>query len=371
MRSRARPSPLPGPLLLLAALAACGGEAAPAPPAGPKVVTFDFGRIPHGRIVEQELVLGEPGEHAGRYLRGFTAGCPLCASGVLILESADGRRVQLDGPPGPEATIRPDQRLLVRLRIDTTVKEAQDLPPQKTRGQALLGEPTPGGRTIELPVEFTFAIDAPVEIAPFPHVALGSLMRGSRSRHTLELRGDAEHPSVRFGPVRSSDPRLSAMLRDDEGRTLLDVEYTLPPDAFDGPLRPMQIEIGTDLRDDYVVRLPVSGTVLPRFQIEPPYGIRLDSIAPGRESNGFANVIDNDLDASPELAVLRVADRQGQPLDEHFEVRLEPLTGLHRTTRVHLRYRGTLDESFFGTIELCRPGKPAPLVSVEFRGLRR
>lgn len=376
MRRSARRSSLAWtvPIVLLAA---CGEPADPTPtPAGRTPVAprrHDFGVLRHGAIAVQDIPLSEFGEHAGFFVRGFSAGCPLCASGSLFLERRDGSRTPLasGGAITPEWTIQPDQRVVVSLRIDTNAKEAQDMPPLETRAFAVLRGPPPAERDLELPLLFTFAIDAPIEVLPFPHVPMGQLARGAKFTQTLTLRGDAKHPNIRFGPVRTSEPALQATLRQEEGETLLDVAYEIPPERYDGPLPPLSIGVGTDLAEPYELHLPVSGAVLPRFVVEPPYGVRFDRAERGRESTGYANVLDHDPGSGSGLAVLRVRDREGQDLSEHFEVRIEPVPGMTRTLRVHMRYLGTMEQSFFGAVDLCRPGKTSPLASVEFRGLQR
>jgi hypothetical protein len=352
--------------ILLWLAASCGHDA-DATPQQPGTLRHDFGTLAHGTVAEHEFEVQRPGGLAGWYPRGWRTGCT-CAIATLTIAGKDGQTRSAGFVPPAQKTLAEGERLLLKLAVDTRLKEAADQPPLTTHGEILLADLAEKHEQVVVPVSYTFAIDAPVRVLPFPHIDIGLLERAGRFRQTLELAGDERHPGVRFGPVQTSDPRLRASLVAEAETQALAVEFVPGGGEFSGPLPPMRIEVATDLPGGYTVSIPVTAAILPLFSIEPPQGISFDRIDLAREHDGFANVLDHDLDHPPELVVLRIKDRNGASLDQHFAARVEKLQGLPRGLRVHLRYLGKLTGSFFGAIELARPGRGAAVVEVEFRG---
>ena len=67
-----------------------------------------------------------------------------------------------------------------------------------------------------------------------------------------------------------------------------------------------------------------------------------------------------------------IKDSSRVSLAEHFQVRLEPINGAPRATRLFLRYLGNLKKpSFRGTVRLAKSKGQAPVVSVSFYGFNK
>jgi hypothetical protein len=359
-------------LVLCLALAGCDGDRGGAA-AGPAPLRHDFGVVRHGLVAVARLEVTLPGGLTGLYPRGALVGCP-CATYVLEIEDAAGKVRDANFVDPGEKVLRAGERLFLVLKLDTNLKEPADLPVGTTRGYVLVQHPDePIERQRRVPLEFRFGIDAPVHVRPFAHVDMGRVPRHGSFRATLELAGDERHAAVRLGPATSSDPRLTVAPRPAGSGLRLDLEFRPKGDEFVGALPPMAIRVATDLSDQggnaYAVEIPVTGRILPEFELMPPGGIHFERIDVTKEHSGFANVHDHELDQPAGLEVFAIKDDNGNSAAAHFEVRLEPVGD--RVTRVHVRYRGTLRASFRGTVELARAGKAAPVVRVPYRALKQ
>ncbi len=339
-------------------------------PTGPTILRHEFGTLRHGTVATHEFLLDGPGGFVGFQPRGFQAGCQ-CGAGAFFIVGRDGARRDVSLGADPAKVVRDGERLGLELEIDTRLREAVDAPPLTSQGVIFVQHPGDAHPEVQIGVVYTFAIDAPVVVKPFAHVAIGRLHRAATFRMQFELSGDAAHPSVRFGRPELSDPRLAATLDDESGKRILTVTFTPRGDEYVGALPAMQIDVPTNLADDYVLRLPVSGTILPDFEVEPAYGIAFGAFEPGAATESFANLLLHDRSLPLQFVVRRIRDRGGKDLAPHFGSRLEVLEGSNRTVRLHLRSLGTLRDSFRGVVELVPEGRDAPTIEVEFRGFRK
>jgi hypothetical protein len=171
-----------------------------------------------------------------------------------------------------------------------------------------------------------------------------------------------------LGPVRTSDPRLHADLREDEGVMLLDVKFApQPTDAEQTVVA--AVSVASDL-PGYTLTIPVTGQITDAIAIEPSNHLGFDYIDFDNPAERFVFVTDHDPARPAEFALLDVQDPNGASLAQHFAVALAPVDGLPRTTRVVVRYLGGLSgNSWRGLVRLCKPGTTVPVASFTFNAI--
>jgi hypothetical protein len=352
-----------------AAPAAAATDADPAAAAS-GVVVHDFGAIPHGQARTHDFELRIPGGGAGYVPVGFRSGCS-CAGHRFVIRDRDGDEREVGHLPRPYRTLQEGDTLILRLTIDTSRKEVVDVPRVTMEGQVLVQPADDDQRLVELDVVFHYAINARIEPVPVAHLHFGALPRSGSYRQTIQLRRDPEFADVELGPVSADDPRIEAKLTQEPGLALLDVAFA--PRATDslGPVR-TAVQVATSLPDGYQLVIPVSGELIDDIVVEPYNHVSFGRIDLAQPDERFVNVTDHDQRRSAAFAVAAIADAHGRSLSDHFEVRLEPVVGAPRTTRVYLRYRGSLQGAGFrGTLELCKPGGAEPRTAITFVGFNR
>ena len=155
-------------------------------------------RIAHGEAVshEYEFDLKRLGPSGSDQLA--TRWVPLrahvdcsCGTTELLLRKADGSERRLDGRPDPEFAVADDERLLVRLTINTITKDPVDLPHATSRGYLLL-QPVgdrDGSRRVQWPFLVDFGIDSPVDCRPLASLEFGRVAQSARPELTITLTG--------------------------------------------------------------------------------------------------------------------------------------------------------------------------------------
>lgn len=357
-------------LLCLSPLPTSCGDGPPrpgAPTAPAEVLSHDFGTIPHGEKREHRFLVPTPTGRADIYPIGFATSCS-CGLWDFLIRSPNGD----ERPTGPAIadnvrTVQPGEELLLRLIIDTSKREAVDAPPVTFRGGVLLhadGDEEP----LRVPVTFVYAIDAPIRVAPAAHVDFGALPFCRSYAQTLELRADRTEPPVRMGPVRTSDPRLSAELRQEEGATLLDVRFAPRPDDREQNVS-AAVYVDTDL-PDYALTIPVTGQITGAIIVEPSSHLgfnKIDFMAPAEV---FAFVSDHDPGRDPAFVTLDIRNVNGASLADHFRVDLSPVDNMPRMSRMVLHYLGGFEgNAFRGIVRLAKPGSTEPLVEITFNAV--
>ncbi len=357
-------------LVVLIAAGGCGGDPASSDAgSAPAPAEHDFGTIPHGHSREHVFELDIPGGGAGWVPTVFQTQCS-CGRDKLMIRRASGTVEEVDSLAYELRTLQKNDVLLLSLTIDTTVKEPIDQPSVTKHGNVVLRDAEDTKAQMMLPVVFRYAIDAAIQVLPVAHVDFGALPYSRTYEQTLELVPDRVDPPVIFGPVEVTDPRLTAKLRDEDGLTVLDIGFDPSKQQLRGSVR-LAVIVHTDL-DDYAVEIPVSGQVIADIVVEPFARISFGRFDLATELERYVNVTDHNLERDPGFVVASVLDSRGQSLAEHFEVRLEPIQGDERATRVFMRYLGKLQsKSFRGVLRLKKPQGDGPDTDIEFVGFQQ
>lgn len=349
----------------------------------------DFGVIAHGEAVshEYEFDLKRLGPSGSDQLA--TRWVPLrahvdcsCGTTELLLRKADGSERRLDGRPDPEFAVADDERLLVRLTINTITKDPVDLPHATSRGYLLL-QPVgdrDGSRRVQWPFLVDFGIDSPVDCRPLASLEFGRVAQSARPELTITLRGDDAHPGATFGPARSSSPALQPTLAVENGTAVLRVrcDPSLDPGPPGGdPLgnRSAVVQIDTSL-PSYRINLGAKWKVVPDLEASPlpklSFRADLSKAQTDRdEASQFLLVTDHDPARPPEFVVRKIADQAGRDASARFAVRLEPIPGSSRQQRMFVRSLGGPTEDFRGHVVLGKPGADQPTLSIELVAFHR
>ena len=345
------------------------------------VAEHEFGLIPHGARRSAELPIPVP-EHGGPWIPvGFLRACS-CAQHEYVVEAADGstRIVAGNGLVDPADAVPAGGALRLRLTIDTREKEAADLDLSWTPGQVVLQEAGDSRRRELIPVRFSYGIEARIEVLHFAHLDLGDLPRGQRYAQKLELRPRAGL-RVEFGEPRCVEAAAGALrpAADIEARLTprasgaIALEVSIVPDAerIDGPFA-AEVLIATDLPDDYVLRVPLSGTIVPTLRVAAPGFLSFGAIPFDEPREIHVLVTDHDTSRPADFHVVGIVDPQGADLTERFSARVAPVAEQPRSRSVHLRYLGGAEaRSFRGEVLLARePDGPSSL-RIRFSGFDR
>lgn len=362
--ARLRP---PSALLLLSLVACADPGTDPTTPPGHRVpapvppqLSHDFGAIPHGKAGEHDYVL-DTRSLGGDYVAvGVQVDCS-CARYQMLLRDARGAEREVFGQPIAENAPRAGEVLVIRMLVDTAQKEARDLGPVTTRATVLL-QPVPCADPtlrVHWPLQLRYAIDAPVQLQPFAVLDFERVPISTQPTVLTTLRSDIEGRTVHFGPATCNDERVALQLEPDGDRTVLRASFRPQPAGL-GPFRAL-VEVATDLPDGYVVRLPLTGTVVPDLEVVPfaKLAFRTDLASEQPEqaaSSQYLLLTDHDRRRTSEFALHEITDERGQDARAHFAIRFEPLLGDDRTHRMFVRYLGGLQDSFRGRIVLTKPG---------------
>jgi hypothetical protein len=258
--------------------------------------------------------------------------------------------------------------LLLRVVIDTSNKEALDLPTTQSRGYVLLQSPADatGVERIQWPILLRFGIECPVQLRPFASLDFGRVPQSQTPEVQTMLSGDTAHPDVKFGPVECGDAALQAELEPGPAGTRLRVRCR-PGEP--GSHRAL-VAVGTDLKSGYRVLLPVTWKVVPDLEAVPMAKVSFRAPlgraqTPAEIQSQFVVIMDHDTRRRPEFAVHRIVGANGQDLAGHFEVTMVPLPEQPRQQRLFVRYLGGLTDGVRGSIELTKAGANGPFLPIE------
>lgn len=342
----------------LCLLGACGPSATTpgggaAGPQQPQAIEHDFGVIPHGESRQHDFPIDLSTLGPGWIPLRVHLDCS-CGRGDLRIVGKGGERV-LDGRPSPENSPGPGETLIARVILDTITKEAADLPMTASRGHVLLQrtDDDMGLRRLYWPLLLRFGIDAPVVMRPFTAFDFGRVPLSRVPEIRTSLRGDEQHPGVRFVEVTSTDPCIECTLEPAGDEVVLRARCR--PKAL-GNHRAI-VAVATDLPNGYRVHVDVTWKVVPDLEATPSPKIsgRADLRREQRESEAvgqFVIVTDHDEQRPAEFVVREVVDAAGRDASASFSVTLRPVPGQARQHRLLVRYIGGYPDGFRGRIVL-------------------
>ncbi len=388
---RALPTHLLASLILLAS--GCSGDSADeASDSGftsklsqrhsPIIVDHKFGAIPHGQSVEADLLIPMPEDLGPMIPLGFQRNCS-CARHQFVIVAEDGRERIANERPEPRFAVREGEKLYLRLSLHTAELEAQDLEPSIVRGEVILQEEAQLARRVWVTVKFEYAVESPVLVKPSAHLDLGEIARSASYRQMFELRGRAGKTT--FGQPRCLEPDpmhpdewrissdLKATIEHHEDHSILYVSFQPSPERPEGPMR-MSIDIETDLPDDYLFRLPVSGNVISDIQLSPPGKFFFGTIDFTKPAKQFMVITDHRPNRQTEFVEHGIVDASGRDISEHFKLRIEGVPDRSNSQQLSLEYDGKLElarSRFSGTVYLARRDQPGEAIPVEILGFHK
>lgn len=371
---------------ILVVAAGCGDRQTPTPSPAPGAqrpyVEHDFGMIPHGesRTAELEVPLPESG---GPWVPvGFQRSCT-CARHEFLVVGPDGseRVVAGIGLASPADAVPAGGSLRIRLTLDTLEKEAADLEPIWTPGQIVLQQASTPPQREFVPIRFRFGIEAPLRLVPFAHIDVGDVPRPVRYRQEIEIH-QKDRP-VQLGEPKCLEAAPNGGLREvrdlrttltpgDDGRSwILAIDLKADEDRTDGPFS-FEIVMTTDLPGNYVLRVPVSGAIVPALQVSPPGWISFGPFPFDQPRECAVMVTDHDPERAPGFHVVGIVDNNGADLSEHFRARLEPVEEHVRSRTLHLEYLGGIEaRTFRGEVLLAKEPDGHPILRIAFAGFDR
>lgn len=349
--------------------AACGGDSDAGPgnrgPAGldPELgaeafaLEHDFGIVPHGEQRAHEWRLPVEQLELDYVPLRVHLDCS-CGTASIRMRKPDGSERSPDGTGMSYNLPLDDEKVFLRIELDTRKKEAVDVPRTASRGYILLqpaDNPTGTART-RWPFVIHFGIDAPVVLQPFASIDFERVPISGSAERLTTLRGDDQHPELTFGKLHCSSPDLEVTLEPDDAGAVLRARVRPSRLGNDKAL----IAIETSL-DGYVVAMEARWKAVADLEARPIAKISFvanltraqDKAARLRQ---FVLVTDHVLGRSPEFEVREVVDDRGNDASSHFECLLTGISGQPRQQRLQVRYLGGLTAEFRGRIVLGKPG---------------
>jgi hypothetical protein len=333
----------------------------------PEAVEHDFGVIPHGEARSFDYVI--PVQQLGKAVVPLRAQLDCsCGRAEVVLRHRNGTERPIDGSPMSPNAPTADETLVVRVTIDTRTKDPVDVTKAVSRGSVLLQPVADRDGTLRIhwPLLVRYSIDVPVVVAPFAELDFERVPACATPELQTTLRGDAAHAGVVFGPVRSSDPAITASLEPDGDGVRLRVRCR--PGELGNHQAVLQID--TNLPSGYQVHLAVKWKVVPELEASPmpKLSFRADLKRPQTrdESQGqYLQVIDHDPRRGPEFEVRELVDEAGQDARAAFEVWFAPVANQAGQQRVFVRYLGGRPDGFRGRLVLAKAGTDGPFLPIE------
>ena len=337
----------------------------------PLILDHDFGIVPHGeqRMHELELdmsLLNEPHVPLRVHLE-----CS-CGKAEILLRKPDGSERGIDGSGYARNLPADDEKVFLRITLDTRKKEAVDLPTTVSRGYVLLQpvDDDTGMARQRWAFVVRFGIDAPVLLRPFAALDFGSVAESMTAETLTTLRGDENHLDMRFLAVKTTDQSITAKLEpdgdSDGNQVVLRAECT---PGQRGNHRCLVL-VQTSLKD-YTVALEVSWKVVPDLEATPLDKISITApLDQEQPESAMARqavlVIDHNRHRSPEFVVRSIVGGDGREVTSMFATRLTAVPTKDRQQRLEIRYLGGLlpngpelpdpNYTFRGQILLAKPG---------------
>jgi len=291
-----------------------------------------------------------------------------CGRAEIVMRKPDGSERQIDGTGYPRNLPTEDETVLVRITLDTRKKEAVDLPATVSRGYVLLQplDDDTGMARQRWAFVVRFGIDAPVILQPFAALDFGRVAESLTGEVMTTLRGDENHPELKFLEVKTTDTTIEATLEQSEDHVVLRARCK---PGLRGNQRALVL-IKTSV-PDYVVALDVVWKVVPDLEATPMDKISVTTNLDREQPESAFKlqsvlVIDHNHHRSPEFVLRNIVGNDGRDVTSLFAVRVTPVPTSERQQRLEVRYLGGLlqdgeepgrNYNFRGKIVLAKAGE--------------
>ena len=309
----------------------------------PLILDHDFGIVPHGetRTHEFELDLanlGEPHVPLRVHLE-----CS-CGKAVIRMRKSDGSERSIDGSGYARNLPQDDEKVILRITLDTRKKEAVDLAKTLSRGYVLLQplDDRTGMARQRWAFVVRFGIDAPVLLSPFAAFDFGAVAESMKGHRMTTLRGDEAHPDVKFLSVSTTDASIEALLEEQADHTVIRATCTPGQRGNHRALAMIKTSI-----PDYTVAMDVVWKVVPDLEASPIDKITITAALDKEQDDSVLAqqsvlITDHNRRRSPEFVLRNIVGDDGRDATPLFEVKLAPVPNKERQQRMQVRYLGGL-----------------------------
>ena len=355
-------------LVLFSLTSGCQDEGARTSPR--EGLYHDFGTLKLGtkRIWEFEVPIPQTNSKSELVLEPAFHGDCSCAYGTLIIKTGSIERAVYTLPES-QRVVHEDDRVLLRLTIDTKDKEPANVERTLSRGTISFKHKTGAiARRSIVPIRFHYGIETPIVVSPVAHLNFGKLPVSSVHEQTLELRSNIPGRALTLGEVHASPDSIEAKLREQDGRTLLDVKIT-PEGRSDAAVPVMgliAIPTGIDYYTD--LKIPVSGKFIGDIEFQSSYHLDFGLFDFTEERTRQENIIDHDINRPTGFVTHSILSDQAEvDISQHFDIEFQPLSG--RKTRVIVKYLGTLGGiEMIGWLKLAKSEGADPVAHLRISG---
>ncbi len=344
------------------------------------VLKHNFGTLAHGSSAQHDFKIPMDRRHGDLVPVLFQVPCA-CASSKFVIVGEDGSERIATGQPTPQYAVKKGEKLILRVTLDTSQREAHDEAETGISGVMVLQTANPPHRRRNQSIQFRFGIDSPVDIRPYAHLDIKQIPRSRTFNQTFELHYD--DPKTEFGDVRCIEsssvpglpktaPDLTARIEQEKDHSLLHISFKAAPERQLGAFM-IQVKIDTNLSSGYVLRLPVSGTLIGDIQLSPPGVFSYGQHPLDQKKKVFLNITDFDKSHSADFVVSSLVDTHGVDISSHFAVQFEPIPTKPRSRRIQLTYLGTLADrsSIRGKLNLSKRRGAPHIQSIDITAFNR
>jgi len=346
------------------------------------VVSYDFGTIEHGQVGHADVEIPLPSDLGPMIPLGFLRNCS-CARHEFVIVGTNGKERIANERPDSVNAVQNGEKLVLRLSLHTSDLEAEDLARNMVRGHVVLQEDADSYRRELVPVQFSYAIETPIQVKPFAHLDLGDIARSARYHQTFELH--SRRGAMRMGTPHCIEPEpgapdhwrectdLHAELTSGGDLYLLRISFAASAERSEGPMM-MAVVIETDLPNAYEFRLPVSGKLVPDIQLSPPGKFFFGTVDFTKPSKQYMVSTDHHPDRTLDLVVQGIVDAAGKDISEHFDLHISPVPDDSRSQQLSLTYDGAIEpvqRRFTGTVYLGTGDDHDPVINLEIVAFHR
>ena len=297
----------------------------------------------------------------------FNGDCT-CAYGTLVIKTGAVERAVLTLPE-TQRVIHEGDEVFLRLTIDTKDKEPANVARTMSRGRISFSHNTGSiTRRSVVPIIFHYGIETPIVVSPVAHLNFGKLPVSGVHTQTLEITSNILGRALTLGEVHASPKSIEAELREEDGRTLLDVKIT-PTGRSEGAVPVMgliAIPTGIDYYTD--LKIPVSGSFVGDIEFQSSYHMDFGLFDFTEERTRQENITDHNVSRPAGFVTHSIVTTSNEvDISEHFDVKFQTLSG--RKTRVIVKYMGTMGGiEMIGWLKLAKSDGTEPVAHLRISG---